>query len=299
MSTVLTLSKHPFTLWWQTARPQTLTAGAAPVLVGSACAWALGAFRFDAALAALLGAMCLQIGTNFANDLGDFVRGADASGRVGPVRAVQAGWVTPSQMRVATMLSFGAAVLAGLYLWHIAGPGVLLVGVVSILAGLAYTHGPWPLAYHGLGDLFVVVFFGPVAVAGTVFVQLGAPLPGLVWWASLPTGMLATAILVVNNLRDRHGDGKVGKRTLAVRFGRAGAEWEYDLCLAVAFAVPLVLLALRWSGPAVLLPWLSAPEALRLRQQVRRLEGSALNPVLGATGRLLGVFALLLAIGLL
>ena len=282
--------------WLLAMRPATLWAAVAPVLVGSACAQFAGGFRPVPALAALLGALFIQIGTNFANDLFDFDKGADTAERLGPTRAVQAGLLSRAQMARGTALAFGLASVAGLYLVVIGGPWIAAIGIASIVSGIAYTGGPLPLGYLGLGDLFVFVFFGLVAVTATTFVQQGI-VTELSWWAAVPVGTLATAILVVNNLRDRRTDREAGKRTLAVRWGSGFARAEYVLLIAVAVAVPP---ALWWRGLSawVLLPLLLAPWATVLAVQVCRRDGRALNPCLGATARLMLAYCLLLALGL-
>jgi len=187
--------------WILAARPATLTAAFAPVAVGTACAWRVGGFRWDAALAALLGAFLIQIATNFANDMFDFQKGADTEERLGPTRAAQAGLLTVRQLRRGIIVAFALALGTGIYLTSIAGPAVIVIGLASMAAGLAYTGGPFPLAYNGLGDVFVMGFFGFVAVCGTAFVQ-ALSVPDVAWVASIPIGALATAILVVNNVRD-------------------------------------------------------------------------------------------------
>lgn len=281
--------------WILAARPATLTAAAAPVAVGTACAYAAGGFAAGPAIAALVGAFLIQIGTNFANDVYDGERGVDGPARLGPVRAVAAGLVTGAQLRRGMVVAFALAAVCGLYLAAVAGWPVVAIGVASVASGVAYTGGPWPLGYHGLGDVFVLGFFGFVAVCGTAFVQAGA-VPALAWWLALPVGAIATAVLVVNNLRDRHGDRVSGKRTLAVRLGRRAAIAEYTLLLAVAYAVPLARVLA--GDPAwLLLPWVTAAWAVQLAIRVADAEGRALNPLLGATAKLLLAFSLLLALG--
>src|SRR5687768_11866621 len=245
--------------WLLAARPRTLTAAAAPVVVGTAAAHASGGIAWGPALAALGGAFALQIGTNFANDVFDAERGADGPSRKGPARAVSSGWISPAAMKLAMAAAFAVAALFGVYLAAVAGWPVIAIGVASILAGIAYTGGPYRLGYHGLGDVFVFGFFGVVAVCGTAFVQRGA-VPGLAIAASVAVGALSTAILVVNNLRDRDEDTVTGKRTLAVRLGRAGALAEYALLVLAAYIVPLALAGSR--GGWLLLPLASAPLAL-------------------------------------
>ncbi len=284
-------------VWLLAARPKTLPAAVVPVAVGSAVAATLGGFQWVPALAALGVALFVQIGTNFANDVFDFEKGADTESRVGPTRAVQAGLLSAGQMRRGMFVAFALTAACGLYLGALAGWPLILIGAVSILSGIAYTGGPFPLGYHGLGDIFVMVFFGFVAVCGTVYVQMLA-LPPLAWWAAVPVGALSTAILVVNNVRDRHTDIDAGKRTLPARFGRRFGELEYLGLLLVAFAVPVVL----WRNggePWILLPLLTLPLAARLWVQLRGWEGAALNATLAGTAKLLLVFGGLFALGLI
>lgn len=283
--------------WWLACRPPTLLAALAPVAVGTACAAAAGGFRPGAALAALVGALLLQVGANLANDVLDFEKGADTAERLGPLRAVQAGLLTPAEVRRGMLVVFGLALLCGAYLTAVAGWAVVAIGVASILCAIAYTGGPLPLGYHGLGDVFVLLFFGFVAVCGTAFVQLGA-VPALAWWAAVPPGALATAILVVNNLRDRHTDARAGKRTLAVRLGKPAMLAEYALLLATAYAVPALLVARGDRGPLALLPLATLPLGARLLARVARTEGKALNPLLAGTAKLLALHGLLFAAGL-
>jgi 1,4-dihydroxy-2-naphthoate octaprenyltransferase len=283
-------------LWVGAARLRTLPAAVVPVVVGTACAAAAGRVAWGPALAALAGALAIQIGTNFANDVFDAERGADGPDRVGPVRAVSAGLISARAMKRAMIAAFGVATALGVYLVAVAGWPVVAIGVASIVSGIAYTGGPWPLGYHGLGDVFVMVFFGFVAVCGTAYVQLGA-VPGLAFAAAVPVGALATAILVVNNIRDRATDARAGKRTLAVRFGRGAALVEYAALLATAYAVPLGLaLAGR---PWAALPLASAPLAIvRLRAVIAASDGPAFNRCLAATAQLLLLHGALFAVGL-
>lgn len=289
-------ASSPLAVWVAAARPATLGAAVAPVVVGTACAFVAGGFAAGPALAALLGAVFIQIGTNFANDVFDHEKGADGPGRLGPVRAVSAGLLSARRMRVAMVLAFALASLCGVYLTWVAGWVVLVVGVLSIAAGVAYTGGPFPLGYNGLGDVFVMLFFGFVAVCCTAFVQAGV-VPPSAWVASIPVGSLATAILVVNNVRDREGDAKVGKRTLAVVFGRRAALAEYTSLLVASF-VACAWLAFDLQAWFPLLPCLTLPLAFRLDRSVRAANGTALNPLLGATGKLLMLHSVLLSAGL-
>jgi 1,4-dihydroxy-2-naphthoate octaprenyltransferase len=292
----VTDAPDPLRTWIAAARLRTLPAAVVPVAVGTACAAASGGVALGPALAALGGALAIQIGTNFANDVFDAERGADGPDRIGPLRAVAAGLITAGAMKRAMIAAFGAATLLGVYLVAIAGWPVVAIGVASVLSGIAYTGGPWPLGYHGLGDLFVLVFFGFVAVCGTAFVQLGR-VPDLAIAASVPVGALATAILVVNNLRDRVTDERAGKHTLAVRLGRRGALIEYAALVAVAYAVPAALAA--GGRLALALPLLSAPiGAARVRALIAAGDGPAFNHCLAATAQLLLLFGGLFAAGL-
>jgi 1,4-dihydroxy-2-naphthoate octaprenyltransferase len=282
--------------WIGAARLRTLPAAVVPVIVGTACAAASGGAAAGPALAALGGALAIQIGTNFANDVFDAERGADGPDRIGPTRAVAAGLVTPRAMKRAMIAAFGIATLLGVYLISVAGWPVIAIGIASVVSGIAYTGGPWPLGYHGLGDVFVMIFFGFVAVCGTAFVQLGS-VPWLAVAAAVPVGALATAILVVNNIRDRATDVRAGKRTLAVRLGRRAALGEYAVLLALAFAVPLGL----WLAgrPWAALPLISAPLAVvRLRAVIAAADGPAFNRCLAATAQLLLVHGALFTLGL-
>ncbi|MFW5925352.1 MAG: 1,4-dihydroxy-2-naphthoate polyprenyltransferase [Myxococcota bacterium] len=283
--------------WWLAARPATLTAAVVPVVVGTACAVAVSGFRPGPAVAALLGAMLIQVGTNFANDVFDYEKGADTDARLGPTRAVASGLLTPAAMRRAMAIAFALATGCGVYLTWVAGWPVVAIGVASIVAGMAYTGGPYPLGYHGLGDPFVFVFFGFVAVCGTAYVQV-LEVPAIAWWASVPVGCIATAVLVVNNLRDRTTDVGAGKRTLAVRLGRRGAVAEYVLLLAASYATPVLMWALGVVSWPVLLPLASLPSAVAVARRLIASEGAALNPLLGATARLLVWFGLPFAVGL-
>ncbi|HMG52981.1 MAG TPA: 1,4-dihydroxy-2-naphthoate polyprenyltransferase [Kofleriaceae bacterium] len=282
--------------WIAAARLRTLPAAVVPVAVGTACAAASGGVALGPALAALAGALAIQIATNFANDVFDAERGADGPDRVGPLRAVSAGLISAAAMKRAMIAAFGVAAVFGIYLAAVAGWPVIAIGVASVASGIAYTGGPWPLGYHGLGDVFVLAFFGFVAVCGTAFVQLGH-VPCLAIAAAVPVGALATAILVVNNIRDRASDERAGKRTLAVRLGRRGALIEYAALVAIAYAVPL---ALAIAGrPAVALPLLSAPVAIaRVRAVIAAGDGPTFNRCLAATAQLLLLHGGLFAAGL-
>lgn len=284
-------------VWLSATRPRTLPAAVAPVLVGAALAWHHHAFDGAAAAICLGFALLIQIGTNFANDYYDFVQGADTAARVGPRRAVAAGLISPATMKRAMWAIFSCAFLLGLSLLAWGGPWLLAIGIASIVCGIAYTGGPWPLGYHGLGDVFVFIFFGLVAVGATYFVQAGQWTVDAVL-ASIPIGLLAANILVVNNYRDVETDAVAGKRTLVVRFGRGAARVQFGVSLAVAFALPVVLMV-RGYGGWLLLPLGAMPLAW---SHVRRLLDSRspaeLIALLGDTGKLLALYAVLFSVGL-
>ena len=282
------------------ARPRTLPAAIAPVLVGSAAAQFIGAdFRWGAFAAALAGSILIQIGTNLANDYSDAKRGADTAERLGPVRVTSSGLVAPRRVLYATWIAFAAAIGVGIYLATVAGPEIIAVGIVSIAAGVLYTGGPRPYGYAGLGELFVFLFFGLVAVNGSYYVQL-EQLDLLPFLLSISVGFLSTAILVVNNVRDIDTDARAGKRTLAVRLGRERTRSLYAALLALAFLV-IALVPVTDEGPTeVLLALLAAPLALPPLRAVRtRTDGPALNGALAATGMLLAAVSVLLSAGLL
>lgn len=279
------------------ARPKTLPAAVAPVVIGTVMAYGDGLVHWLSAAAALFGAIMIQIGTNFANDYYDYTKGTDEGERLGPTRATQAGLVTPIQMKVAIAVAFGLAFLAGVYLVYRGGWPVVVIGLASILFGILYTGGPYPLGYHGLGDIFVLIFFGPVAVGGTYYVQtLTITWPVIV--AGLAPGLFSVAILTVNNLRDVKGDAAAGKHTLAVRFGETFAKSEYLLSIVVASLVPLsIVLALQdrvFCVATVIIPVLAIPA---IRSVFANTDGPSMNNALAGTGRLLLFFTLLFSVG--
>ncbi len=285
-------------LWLMAARPRTLPAAIAPVLVGTAAAVEVSDdIRWGAFIAALIGSVFIQIGTNLANDYSDAKRGADTVDRLGPVRVTASGLVTPQRVLVATWVAFGVAVAAGVYLTAVAGPVILIVGVLSILAGVLYTGGPRPYGYEGLGELFVFLFFGLVAVNGSYYVQLER-LDWLPFALSVPIGFLTTAILVVNNVRDIDTDRRVGKRTLAVRLGRQGARRLYVGLVVGAYALLPVALIVGDSELWPLVAFVTLPLA-PFGVVTSRTDGPSLNGALAATGRLLALFSLLVAAALL
>lgn len=290
-------STPPRNVWIMAARPKTLAAAVAPVLLGTAMAFEAGAFHGPSAFFALLGAILIQVGVNFHNDYADFVKGTDTEERVGPTRVTQAGYVAPATMRRATVVVFALAVAAGLYLIARGGWPVLAIGVLSIASAILYTAGRYSLADTGLADLFVLVFFGPVAVGGTYYVQaLDVTAPVLV--AGLGPGLLAEAILLVNNVRDREGDRQAGKKTLPVRFGRRFGVGLYAFCIVGAALLPVGLYFATGARPWAMAGALVLPLAVPLvRRLARTREPKRLNPLLGATGRLLVLYSVLFAVG--
>lgn len=285
-------------IWMLAARPKTLPAAAAPVILGTALALHDDVFNWPAALAALLGALLIQVGTNFANDYFDYKQGADTAERLGPLRVTQAGLLPPEAVARGMWFTFGLATLIGVYLVLIAGWPVLLIGLFSILAGIAYTGGPYPLGYNGLGDLFVFLFFGLVAVGGTYYVQ-ALVVTTEVLLASVPIGLLATAILVVNNLRDIETDRKAGKGTLAVRLGVQGTQAEYVILTSLAFFTPVLMVVLDIAPAGILLCFISIFRLIPLLRSVFHETGRPLNKALAGTGRLELEFAVLFSVGLL
>lgn len=294
-----TTSSAPPQVWLLAARPATLPAAVAPVLVGSAAATLIVDFRVGPFLAALFAAVLIQIGTNYANDLADFRRGADDAGRLGPTRATQAGLVSKRAMAIAAAVTFGAAGALGIYLTVEAGWPVLVAGVASIIAGYLYTGGPWPYGYHGLGDLFVFAFFGVVAVMGSFFVQAER----LTWEAAaaaMPMACSVTAILVVNNLRDVPTDRRTGKHTLAVILGPRFARLEYAFLVVAAFALAPIFAAPDLFPWWSMQTWIALPLGLLLLCFVLSgTEGRALNRVLKLTGQLHLFLGVLLALSFL
>lgn len=285
-------------IWLLASRPKTLPAAAAPVIVGSALAFTDVSFRPAPALACLLAALLLQIGSNLANDVFDYEKGADQGERFGPTRVTQAGMLTPGEVKRGMLVIFGLTAILGLYLTFVGGWPILALGVAAILSAIAYTGGPYPLGYHGLGDLFVFIFFGLAAVAGTYYVQV-LTISTPVWGMSVAMGLLTVAILVVNNLRDIESDRESNKRTLAVRFGEKGTRLEYILCLIGAYIIPVIFWMIGILPLFSLLVLITIPTAMRLVRTVFTDTGRMLNKTLAATGRLELVFALSFATGLI
>ena len=287
-----------FQIWWLAIRPRTLPAAAAGVVAGSALALHDHVFRPLPALAALLVALLLQIGSNLANDVFDYERGADSARSAGPLRVTQSGLLSPSQVKAGLLCVFALAGLIGLYLAFEAGWIVLLIGLAAILSAIAYTGGPFPLGYYGLGDLFVFLFFGLACVAGTYFVQAGR-VSLAAWGMSLPVGLIVVGILVVNNLRDLPTDRQAGKHTLAVLLGGSFARGEYLACLLVAFVCLSVFCAFGLLPWGALLAWVALPLAIKNIRIVFTKTGPTLNAALAGTGQLALAFSLLFLLGIL
>ena len=284
-------------IWFEAARPKTLPAAAAPVIMGSAMAFHDRVMHFPSAIAALAAALLIQIGTNLANDYFDFVKGADDKGRLGPTRATQAGLVAPSTMKRAFILTFLLAFIIGLYLIYQGGWPILLIGLLSILFGILYTGGPYPLGYNGLGDIFVLIFFGPVAVGGTYYVQ-ALEINHVVLLAGLAPGLISTAILTVNNLRDINTDANAGKRTLVVRFGVGFAKKEYILSIMAACLLPLLLIYLTSENfYSVLTLFALIPAVPGIRTVLSNKHDVALNKVLADTGKMIFVSSIIFSVG--
>lgn len=285
-------------VWVLAARPATLTAALAPIVVAASVAYfsvGLTAMRLGALIAAALGAVFIQVGTNLANDVFDYEKGADTTERLGPVRVTQSGLLSPREVRIGMVFSFALATVCGLFLTVVCGWPIVLVGIASIASGVAYTGGPFPLGYNGLGDVFVFLFFGFVAVVTTTWVA-AATVPSPAWLAALPVGALSTAVLVVNNLRDRETDAVAKKRTLVVRLGRRFGVIEYFSLCALSIVVP-VAMAFALRLPWLLLPSLTLPTLYALSRRVASEHRRALNPLLAATARALFVHSVLFSAG--
>jgi 1,4-dihydroxy-2-naphthoate octaprenyltransferase len=288
----------PLEKWFMAARPKTLPAAASPVIVGTALAASEGYLRPDLALAALAAGLLLQIGANLANDVFDFLKGTDTTGRLGPMRVTQAGLLTPRQVLVGMGVVFLAAAGLGVYLTLESGWPVLVIGGLAILAAVAYTGGPFPYGYYGFGELFVFLFFGLAAVGGSYYIQTTRFSP-LALGASVHIGLLIVALLVVNNLRDIDTDRATHKRTLAVRMGERWTQKEYLAAVVGAYAIPALLWAAGWTSGWVMLSWASIPLAARLVRAIHTLRGRPLNQALAGTGQLVLVFGVLLGLGFL
>lgn len=283
--------------WLIASRPKTLPAAVAPVIIGTAMAYGDGVQHYPSALVAMVCALLIQVATNFVNDYADFKKGTDDPNRIGPLRVTQAGLVTPKQMKKAIWAVFSLTVLISLYLVFRGGWPIVIIGVLSIVSSILYTEGPYPLGYVGLGDVFVLIFFGPVAVAGTYYVQ-ALTINWIVILAGLAPGLFSVAILTVNNLRDADGDKTAGKKTLAVRWGKRFAMYEYYLSIVTACLIPVVIHVTtgRYNyAPLAVLTLFFAGGSLRA--VFSKTDGPSLNNALGGTGKLLLIYGLLFSIG--
>ncbi|HRI47406.1 MAG TPA: 1,4-dihydroxy-2-naphthoate polyprenyltransferase [Ignavibacteriaceae bacterium] len=285
-------------IWSIASRPKTLLAAFVPVMVGSSLAYVQNSFKPVSAIIALVCAILIQIATNFTNDLYDFLKGADTKKRVGPTRVLNAGLVSPSQMKLAIFLTFGLAFILGLYLVFQTGYIILLVGIVSIIAGLAYTAGPYPLAYNGLGDVFVFLFFGFVGTVGTYYVQV-LSVNGMALLSSIPVGALITNILVVNNYRDIDQDKIAEKNTLAVILGKAFSKFEYIFLLISSFIIPVLFYMYYEISIWIFLPFLTLPLAYKLVYMLFKYTGEELNKTLELTAKFSAIFGLLFSLGII
>ena len=284
--------------WLLAARLRTLPAAISPVILGSALAFRDGSLHFIICFMTLLAAILIQIGTNFANDVFDFEKGTDRIDRIGPVRLTQAGLISIEKMKTAMWLTFFFAVLIGFYLALIGGWPIVIIGLSSIIAGMAYTGGPYPLGYHGWGELFVFIFFGVIAVPGTYYLQIGT-ITNLSIWLGFVMGMLSAAILVVNNLRDLETDQISGKNTLAVKLGEKFSKIEYSLLILVPFLLPLFIWWNNDNEMSLLIIIFAIPISINLIYQIFSLSGSSLNYVLTSTARFLFIFTALFSLGLI
>jgi len=283
--------------WLLAARLKTLPAAISPVILGSALSIHDGSFYFLIFSMTLLAAVFIQIGTNFANDVFDFQKGIDKDDRLGPIRATQSGLISPKEMKIAMCLIFILAICVGFYLAYIGGWPIVWIGLASITAGIAYTGGPYPLGYHGWGDVFVFIFFGLIAVPGTYYLQIGE-VSELSLLIGVAIGMLSNAILVVNNLRDADTDKLSGKKTLAVRLGKFFSKIQYSLLILIPFTVPVYLWWISENEISPLLTFFSIPFSLHLIKQIFFLTGSELNLVLSRTASFHFVFTMLFSTGL-
>ena len=284
--------------WLLAARPKTLPVAISPVILGCALAYHDGFFYFFICAMTLLAAVLIQIGANFANDVYDFQKGSDREDRLGPTRATQSGLISPEKMKKAMWQMFALAICVGFYLAFIGGWPIVIIGLTSIAAGIAYTGGPYPLGYHCFGDVFVFIFFGLIAVPGTYYLQI-LEVSELSLWMGVAMGMLSTAILVVNNLRDLDTDKLSGKRTLAVRLGKEFSKIQYSILIILPFLLPLYVWLNLENELSLLITILALPISIHLIKQIFFLAGSDLNLVLERTARFMFIFTLLLSAGLI
>lgn len=287
-----------FDAWILASRPKTLLAALVPVIIGTSIAIYSGKENFFAALIALICAVLIQVGTNFVNDLYDFLSGADNEERKGPVRVLASNLITTNEMKTAIIIVFIVTFILGLYLVHISTYITLLIGLLSIFAGIAYTAGPYPLAYNGLGDVFVFLFFGVIGTVGTYYVQAVEVTP-LAFWASIPVGALITNILVVNNYRDIEEDRTVGKNTLSVKMGKKFTRYQYLVFVVLSYLVLFVVYFTFKQSIYIFLPFLTIPMAVKLIKMIFTYQGEQLNKTLELTAKLSAIYGLLFAVGIL
>ncbi len=292
------ISYTKFQSWILASRPKTLPAAIVPVLVGSALAVSVDKFYLSYSIVALFCALLIQIGTNFTNDLYDYLKGADSKQRKGPVRVLASGLISVKEMKTGSVIVFGSAFLLGLYLVHSAGIIILWIGIVSIIAGIVYTAGPFPLAYNGLGDFFVFAFFGVVGTMGTFYLHT-QEFSILSFLVSLPVGALTTNILIVNNYRDIEEDKAAGKNTLAVYLGRNFTRWEFIILLLLSYAVSIILFLNFEYNYWIFLPYITIPFTIILVRMLFNLKGESLNKTLALTAKFAGIYCLLLSAGLI
>lgn len=291
-----TISK--FDAWILASRPRTLAAALMPVLVGTSIAIRDGVFHPTAAIVALLCSLLIQIGTNLVNDLFDFLHGTDKKDRIGPTRATVSGLLSKHEMKLGIYFTYSLSFVLGLYLVYLGGIFILLIGIFSIIAGIAYTAGPFPLAYNGLGDIAVFIFFGLVGTVGTYYVQANE-FSAMTFWSSIPVGALITNILVVNNYRDREEDHSNGKNTLAVIFGDKFARFQYVFFMILSYAILFVVYFTFKKSLLIFLPLLSLPLSVKLVRMIFTLRGRELNKTLELTAKLSALYGLLFAAGIL
>jgi len=285
--------------WLLAFRPKTLPAAIAPVIIGLSYAYHLGIFKPFITFCTLFASILIQIGTNLANDVYDFEKGTDTEERLGPKRVTQAGLLTPKQVKKAMIFTFLFALLIGCYLAWIGGWPIVIIGSFAILSGIAYTGGPFPLGYNGLGDFFVFIFFGIVAVPGTFYLQGGELFDSFAIILGIVMGLMADCILIVNNIRDADNDIKTGKRTLAVIFGKKASKIQYSIFAIIPYLFPFWIFHHAFPKLAFFIVLFSLPICLRNIFDIWKKSGASLNLVLANTARLQFVYTILLAIGFL
>jgi 1,4-dihydroxy-2-naphthoate octaprenyltransferase len=284
--------------WILASRPKTLLASVVPVMVGSAAAWNETDFQPLLSVIAFFCSLLIQIGTNFTNDLYDYLKGADSTGRKGPVRVIAAGLITVKEIKIAVLLVFTLAFIAGLYLVYSSGIVILIIGILSIAAGIAYTAGPYPLAYKGLGDIFVFMFFGLIGTAGTYYLH-SKSFSSLALLSSIPVGALITNILVINNYRDIEEDKAAGKYTLAVKLGKTYTRYQFLFLTVISFIIPVVLFLFFDFSWFIFLPYLTIPAVYKIIRMLYTVHGKELNETLELTAKLSAVYGLLFSAGLI